>query len=260
MKNNLFFGFPLKVVTKVAFAGIFIALACIFNKVVAINYIPIVPFVRISFGGPAIIIFASFLLGPIYGALIGGFSDILGYLIFDIKAYPYFPSITLTYVLLGLCSGILLYFAPKIKNIKLSRIIIYLSFSLIYILVTLYVTLNDTVQLFDNVLVIDLWIKITIPLLALLLFASLIIFIEFINKKMKNKDLVINVFALTLMLFILELFVMTIFGSLMKAIAFGLDAFLVILIFQLGALFFNIPFNVIVFYGILSQAKKYISK
>jgi hypothetical protein len=77
---------------------------------------------------------------------------------------------------------------------------------------------------------------------------------------MKNKDLVINVFALTLMMFILELFVMTIFGSLMKAVAFGLDAFSVIFIFQLGALFFNIPFNVIVFYGILSQAKKYISK
>lgn len=258
MKNNLFFGFPLKVVTKVAFAGIFIALACIFNKVVAINYIPIVPFVRISFGGPAIIIFASFLLGPIYGALIGGFSDILGYLIFDIKAYPYFPSITLTYVLLGFLAGVLFFLAPKIKNIKLSRIIIYISFTIIYLLVTLYVTLNSTITLFNNVLTIELWMKIVIPLVSLLLFIGLVIFIELTNKKMKNKDLGMNVFSVALMMFILELLVMTLFGSLMKAIAFGLDAFLVIFIFQLGALFFNIPFNVVVFYVILSQAKKYI--
>lgn len=257
MKNSLLFGFPLKIVTKVSFAGIFIALACIFNKVVAINYIPIVPFVRISFGGPAVIIFASFLLGPIYGALIGGFSDMLGYLVFDIKAFPYFPSITFTYVLLGFVSGILFYFVPKIKNNNLSRIIIYTSFSVIYVLATLYIVLSNSITMFDNTLVLEVWMKIVIPLIMLLLFGFLILFLEIFNKRQKDK-INMNVFSIALMMFILELFVMTIVGSLMKSIAFGFDIFLTIFIFQAITMFFNIPFNVIVFCTTLYQAKKFI--
>ena len=52
--------------------------------------------------------------------------------------------------------------------------------------------------------------------------------------------------------------VMTIVGSLMKSIAFGFDIFLTIFIFQAITMFFNIPFNVIVFCTTLYQAKKYI--
>ena len=57
-------------IQKICLAGLFTALAVIMQKVVAVNYIPVLPFVRVSFCGPALIIFASILLGPIYGALV----------------------------------------------------------------------------------------------------------------------------------------------------------------------------------------------
>lgn len=91
----------LSVIQKICLAGLFIALIVILQKVVAINYLAFAPFIRVSFGGPALIIFASILLGPIYGGLIGMASDLLGYLIFDPRMYPpyfhlgiiYFPSL-----------------------------------------------------------------------------------------------------------------------------------------------------------------------
>ena len=78
-----FFKTNLTVIQKICLSGLFMALIVILQKVVAVNYLAFAPFVRISFGGPALIIFASVLLGPIYGALIGMGSDLLGYLIFD---------------------------------------------------------------------------------------------------------------------------------------------------------------------------------
>ena len=88
----------LSVVQKITLAGLFMALTAVLQKVVAINYLAFAPFVRISFGGPALIIFSSILLGPIYGAFVGLGSDLLGYLIFDIRQFPLYPQITAIYV------------------------------------------------------------------------------------------------------------------------------------------------------------------
>ena len=51
-------------VQKITLAGILISLIIILQKVLAINYIPVVPFLRISLGGCALLIFASIFLGP----------------------------------------------------------------------------------------------------------------------------------------------------------------------------------------------------
>lgn len=257
MNNSLLFGFKLKPILKVSLAGIFIALACIFNKIVAINYIPVVPFVRISFGGPAIIIFASFLLGPLYGAMIGGFSDILGYLIFDIKAYPYYPSITLTYVLLGLVAGFLFYFLSHFKNEKLSRIILYSSLSIIYILTTVFILTSSEWIIFDNIVKLELWLKLLLVSVTTILLSFMIVYLELLAKRHKYHN-EMNIFSITLGMFILDLFVLTIFGTLMKSIAFGFNIFFVILLLQAMTMFFNIPFNVFVFYATFNVGKRFM--
>ena len=92
---NRVFNYNLKPIQKICLSGLFIALTIILQKVVAINYIPIMPFVRVSPGGPALIIFSSIFLGPVYGMVIGIASDLLGYLIFDPKTMGFFPQITL---------------------------------------------------------------------------------------------------------------------------------------------------------------------
>ena len=99
-----FFKSNLTVIQKICLSGLFMALIVILQKVVAINYLAFAPFVRVSFGGPALIIFASVLLGPVYGALIGAGSDLLGYLIFDPRMYPPYLQITAIYTVLGLVS------------------------------------------------------------------------------------------------------------------------------------------------------------
>ena len=80
--NNTYLKNNLSIIQKITLSGLFIALITILQKVIAINYIAVVPFVRISFGGCALLIFASVFLGPWYGLLIGAASDILGYFIF----------------------------------------------------------------------------------------------------------------------------------------------------------------------------------
>ena len=84
--------YNLTIVQKICLAGIFIPLIAIFQKVFAINYIAVIPFVRISFGGPALIIFASVLLGPWFGLFVGAMSDIVGFFILIPRCLAQFLS------------------------------------------------------------------------------------------------------------------------------------------------------------------------
>lgn len=256
---SLWKGFNLPIIQKIALGGLFIALACIFNKVLAINYISIVPFVRVSFGGIAIIIFAAYLLGPVYGLLIGGLQDILGYFIFDIKSYPWYPLITLTYVLLGFVTPIVFYLIKKIKNVNTSRIISYSTLSILAVLLSTYIIICDQAVVFSNTYNIYLWMKILFPILAFSLVIVLIIMCEVIYKKQlkSNNKIDLNIFQIMFSVFILDLFVITLFGSLMKALSFGLDLFMVILFCQLLTMFFNVPFNSVFLNIILKASKRY---
>ena len=108
----------LTVIQKICLSGLIMALVVILQKVVAINYLAFAPFVRISLGGPALIIFASVLLGPVYGLLIGAASDLLGYLVFDPRTYPPFLQITAIYALLGFVSYFVFSLVFSIKKIS----------------------------------------------------------------------------------------------------------------------------------------------
>ena len=84
-------------VQRIAIGGLLLALIIIFTRFLSFQNIPLIPFVRISIG-PALIIFASLLLGPIYGGIIGGLSDILGILLVpNALGYSINPFFTLIY-------------------------------------------------------------------------------------------------------------------------------------------------------------------
>ena len=127
--------YNLSMVQKIALAGIFIILIALFQKIFAVNYIPVLPFVRISFGGPALIIFSSILLGPWFGLLVGAASDIVGFYIFDPKMFgsaPFF-QITFIYALLGFASFFIYKFFQVVKNEKLLLTIEVVVFTLLFI-------------------------------------------------------------------------------------------------------------------------------
>lgn len=245
MKN-----YNLSIVQKICLAGIFIVLVAIFQKIFAVNYLPIAPFVRFSFGGPALIIFSSVLLGPWFGMLIGAASDLLGFLIFDPKTitpYPMF-QITLIYALLGFLSYFIFKWLSKLNSEKKALIIEFSVFGLIAIAVTLFMALANSVTLYGKLYELNLVSKIVVPICVFILLGLLALFIMIIRKHFKKKESEISVAKVSFGSFILEISVMLIFGSIMKTWGFaslGATPFVYIFISQLLVSFFNVPINTV---------------
>ncbi len=236
MNNN-----KLSLTSKICLAAVFIVLAMICQKVVAINYIAVIPFLRISFGGPAVIIFSSILLGPLFGLLVGAGSDILGYFIFDPKNNAFFPQITAIYLLLGFASYFIFLFVKKLIGEKVIKVVTpsFIVVALIGVLLTIW--LAPELQLYGKTYELALWQKASITGGLLILSIFLLTFILLYARK--NKD--INVYKVSFALLLIEIVVMVMFGTLMKGLAFGFATYPVILLCQIIVLFINVPLNTV---------------
>lgn len=260
--KSFFISNDLTPISKICLAGLFMAIAIILQKVLAINYIPVVPFLRISLGGPAIIIFSSILLGPWYGLLVGAGSDILGYLLFDPRNYSFFPTITLIYALLGFLPYFLFSLSKKIKSWKITLSIL-IAFMVICIAsVTTFLWLNDSMTLYHTTYDINLLIRLLVPGLMLLLFGALLTFILLYDKHVRkvNADLPLYPIQTSFCLLVIEILVMVSFGSLMKAIAFGFETYFIILLCQVIVMFVNIPLNTMVMTILIRVMSKHFLK
>ena len=245
----------LSVIQKICLSGLFIALVVILQKVVAINYLSFAPFIRISFGGPALIIFASILLGPIYGAFIGAASDLLGYLIFDPRMYPPYLQITAIYMLLGFVSYFVFSFVFSIKNRKLLSIFEILFLAAIWAVVSLYVILSNQITLFSSTYDINVLTKILVPSLLGLMFVGIILFSNLL--KPKDDNIYTSPLHICFGSFICDFFVLVIFGSIMKAWAFGFTTFLAIILCQAMVMFVNVVLDTLFITTFQRFSKKY---
>ena len=241
----------LSLTSKICLAAIFIVLATICQKVVAINYIAVIPFLRISFGGPAIIIFSSILLGPWFGLLVGLGSDVLGYFIFDPKSNAFFPQITAIYALLGFASFFIFLFVKKLIGEKVIKVVAPSFIVLALAAVICVICLAPSLKLYGTTYTLELWQKISITAGLVVLTTILIVFILLYARK--NND--INVYQVSFSLLLIEILVMVMFGTLMKGLAFGFATYPVILLCQIIVLFFNVPLNTILI-SLLSKIVK----
>ena len=228
-------------IQKICLAGLFTALVVILQKVVAINYLAFAPFVRISFGGPALIIFASILLGPIYGGFIGAMSDILGYFVFDIKAFGFFPQVTAIYTLLGVASYFIFSIVCSIKNRKALSIVEIITLALIWLGVSLYVVLSNQIKLFSSTYEVPLLSKALIPSILGVMFIGIILFSHFYKPKDENP--LMSPMHICFASFICDFFILIIFGSIMKAWAFGFATFIAIILCQAMVMFINVTLD-----------------
>ena len=247
--------YQLSIVQKIALAGIFIILIALFQKVFAVNYIPVLPFVRISFGGPALIIFSSILLGPWFGLLVGAASDIVGFYIFDPKMFgsaPFF-QITFIYALLGFASYFIYKLFQIVKNERLMLTIEVVVFVLLLVGVTLFSALDYDVNLSTAERILIPTISLT--LLGLTLFTQI-----FVSKFFKKRSIEINVMSIGFACFVIEMSIMVAFGVAMKTWAFSSATFLVILISQIIVAFFNIPLNTFLVSYIMYLSNKLIKQ
>lgn len=233
-------------IQKICLAGLFMALAVILQKVVAVNYIPALPFVRVSFCGPALIIFASILLGPIYGALVGIASDLLGYLIFDPRTYPPFLQITAIYFVLGFVSYFVFSLVRSINNRKLMLGIEVGTLAAIWIAAFLFLLLNANVELV---------FKIVVPIVSALLFIGLILFSVLF--KGKEESQLMSPLHICFASFICDFFILLLFGSFMKACAFGFGLFVTIFLCQAIVMFVNVVLDTFFITTFQKFTKKY---
>lgn len=253
LKNNL------TLIHKITLSGLFIAMIVILQKVIAINYIALVPFVRISFGGCALIIFASIFLGPVYGLIIGAMSDLLGYLIFDPKTMGLFPQITAIYTLMGGLSFFIFVLVRFIKNKRAMIITEYSVFVGLFTAITIFLALSDSITLYSSTYTIELWQKITIPVVMGVLFIFLVVMNILTDRyfKKSNGELLFNVYQVSFACFVIEVVVMVLFGTLMKGFAFGFQTYPAILVSQILVAFFNIPINTFIISYALRITKRF---
>lgn len=248
----------LTTIHKISLAGLFLAFVIVLQKVVAVNYISFAPFIRISLGGPALIIFSSILLGPIYGAFIGLGSDLLGYLIFDPGNNPLYPQITAIYTLLGFASYFVFSLVFNLKNRRLMTIVEIISFAVIWLLISGFVIYNSQITLFFSTYDVPLLAKILIPSVSLIIFVGLVVF-SFLYKGKNNIS-----FATPLQIcfasFICDFFIIVIFGSVMKAWAFGFQTFIAILLCQAITMFINVLLDTIFITTFFRFSKNYFLK
>ena len=245
----------LTIIQKICLSGLIMALVIILQKVVAVNYLAFAPFVRISFGGPALIIFASILLGPIYGALIGLGSDLIGYLIFDPRMYPPYLQITAIYTLLGFVAYFIFSFISSIKNRKALALIEIIVLALIWAGVSAYVVFSNQITLFSSTYDVPLLSKILIPSILGVMFVGVILFS--ILYKPKDENILMSPLHICFGSFLCDLFVIVLFGSVMKAWAFGFQTFLAIILCQAMVMFVNVMLDTLFISTFLRFTKKY---
>ena len=229
MINNAF-GYNLKTLDKICISGMFIALTVILQKVVAINYIPI---------------FTSF--SP---------SDLLGYLIFDPKTYGLFPQITAIYAVLGFVTYYIFWAFKKIKNTKVSMIVLIALLLSLAVGSSLYFILNDQITLYSSTYVMETWVKIALPITIFALIGLLFVILLLLKKFKVDQDLSINVWQISIASFLIEIIVMVLFGSLMKSWAFNFN-FFVIAICQIVVLFINVPLNTFLISTFMRLTKRF---
>lgn len=249
----------LDAVQKITLSGIFIALVIILTRFLAIQYIPIIPFVRISLG-PALIIFSSLLLGPVYGGVIGGLSDFLGILLVpNPQGFMVNPFITLVYTLLGVLPWVTLFVIKKIRMTKSAPFIFFGAILSIWLFVLFFLIFNNGITLYGATYQFNLLSKTLIIVISFVLSALLSVAIFFTNRYIvaKNIDgtLLATPYQVAFVALVSEVLLMLLLGSVVKAYFFGVD-FLFIFFSQAVVLFINIPLNTFVTSYLLQLSKK----
>ncbi len=86
-------------IKNITLASMLLALAVVLGTLTKTISIPHLSFITFSFT-PALVVFASFALGPIYGGIVGGLADLLPAFLYPTGAYNFL--LTIVYVLLGI--------------------------------------------------------------------------------------------------------------------------------------------------------------
>lgn len=240
-------------VQKITLAALLLALTIILTRVTPLQNFPLIPWIRISLG-PALIIFASILLGPFYGAIVGAGSDILGIVLFpNALGYGINPLFTLVYGLLGILPWLIYWLIKRCKNSLIPLISLISAGILMYSLLVLFIFINPAVL---NSYEFSFTVKMIIISVAFVLMLATFITLFFINNhfvKKYGEDLSPYKFAFVCL--VSETLLMLFLNSFVKTFTFGVN-FWVIFFAQAIVFFVDIPLNTFVVTGLLLLTNK----
>ena len=182
-------------------------------------------------------------------------SDLLGYLIFDPRMYPPYLQITAIYTLLGVASYFVFSIVFSIKNRKALSIIEISTLTTIWLGVSLYVILSNQITLFSSTYDVPLLSKILIPSILGVMFIGIILFSHLY--KPKDESPFMSPLHICFASFICDLFIIVLFGSVMKAWAFGFATFLAILLCQAMVMFINVALDTLFICAFQRFTRKY---
>lgn len=233
---------------NISSCAIFVALNFILSRLAI--YIPLFGSnsFRLSLTAVPIII-SSFILGPIYGGIVGGLGDLIGALLFP--AGPYFFGFTFDSILLGVFPGLIFLLNKKKKSIS-TIIVALLSFLIIAVIIS-YVIINDTLTVSKQTIDLKLWLKILLPIIYIFLF-SLSLFIPLLIKKGGD-----NIMVVTASLLANEFIVSGLIASAWKNMLYGIDYF-VGFATNMFLLLINLPIKVIIISCLYPVIKEVFSK
>lgn len=235
------------VVRQITLSALILSLTIICTRLLSIQNIPIIPFVRISIG-PALIIFTSIFLGPIAGMVVGAASDILGILLFpNALGYSINPLFTVVYGILGLLPFFIFKLAKMLKKKSINFAIITAILGSLCIFVTIFMCLNSSITLFGKTYEFLTWHKVLVIALSWVLSIGTVVAILFTNKHFEKKygEDMVSVYPIAVASVIAELFVLLILNSIVKVMFFEVD-FLFVFFAQAVVFFIDIPLNTFV--------------
>ena len=251
----------LSIVHKICLTGLLLALTIICTRLLSIQNIPIIPFVRISFG-PALIMFSSLLLGPLCGAVVGAGSDILGIVLFpNSLGYGINPFFTVVYGLLGILPWVIYYLVKNIKNNKITAIFMFFFMFALWIFVFVFLLTHDQISVMGKEYIFELWHKWLIIGLSFVLSILTSVAIYFTNKMMERKfgDEDIKTYSVAICCLICEVILMLILNSIVKMFVFEVD-FLFVFFAQAVVFFIDVPLNTFVVTYLLLLTKKLVRR
>lgn len=221
----------MSIIEKISFSALFIALGMILSRFVSLPYLFGLPFLKVSFQ-PSVTMFASFYLGPVWGLIVGTFTDVFGALLFP-QGGEFNPLFTIPASLTGLAP----YFMYRIFNNRFEKKYpISLTFILftISLFLTIFFAMNDEIhsESGKRVYEIALWLKYTIGIGSFSLSAVFIVAVILIRNKFKNAKInsYYNIYTIATAIFTTYFIFKIPVSSLIKSFVLSYDFFFVFVV------------------------------
>lgn len=135
---------------KITLCAMLLVLDIVATHIIRTPAIGSLPFLRMSLG-PSLIIFSSLLLGPFYGAIVGGVGDLLGIFLFTGLEGQINFLITIVYTLLGILPWALEKLTKRFRKYLQKPYFLFASMTiLLVILICLFYVFPSSKEYFEN--------------------------------------------------------------------------------------------------------------